>query len=63
MNPEQILKELRKSEQGFTISELALKLRISRQTVANAFAYLEGAAKVTIRPAGRAKIYYWKKEE
>ena len=61
MEHERVIKELQKNEQGFTISELALKLGISRQTIANAFAYLEGAQKVFIRPAGRAKIYYWKK--
>lgn len=61
MQPDIVIRELKRNEHGFTISELASKLGISRQTVANAFAFLEGANKVTIRQAGRAKIFYWKK--
>lgn len=61
MDRELIVKELQKSEFGYTIAELALKLHISRQTLATAFAYLEGANQVLVRQAGRAKIYYWKK--
>ena len=62
MEHERVIRELQKNEQGYTISELAVKMRMSRQTIANAFAFLEGAEKVFIRQAGRAKIYYWKKE-
>ena len=58
----EIVKELRKAVNGFTISELAKKLNVSRQTVANCFAFLEGAEKVRKRQAGMAKIYYWTKE-
>ena len=60
-NREKIIKELKKNPNGFTISELSKKLGISRQTIANCFAFLEGAEKVKIRQAGMAKIYFWKK--
>ena len=54
-----IAKELKKNPGGFTISELARKLHVSRQTIANCFAFLEGAQKVKIRKTGMAKIYFW----
>ena len=54
-----IIEELKKNLNGFTISELAKKLSLSRQTIANCFAFLEGAEKVKIRKAGMAKIYFW----
>ena len=56
-----IIKELKHSQNGFTISELASKLKTSRNTIAIVFAYLEGADKISIRKAGMAKIHYWKK--
>ena len=56
---ETIIKELKKSKNGFTISELSKKLNLSRQTISNCFAFLEGAQKVTIRKVGMAKIYFW----
>lgn len=59
-NRERIIKELKKNPNGFTVSELSKKLKLSRQTVANCFAFLEGAKKITIRKAGMAKIYFWK---
>lgn len=59
---EVILKELKKYNQGYTVSELARKLKISRHSVSLVFAYLEGANKITIRKAGMAKIYYWKEK-
>ena len=46
---EQVIKELRGYTEGFTVSELASKLKISRHTVSIIFAYLEGAEKVSIR--------------
>ncbi len=55
-----IINELQKSKSGYTISELSKKMKLSRQTIANCFAFLEGAQKVKIRRAGMAKIYYWK---
>jgi DNA-binding transcriptional regulator YhcF (GntR family) len=60
MNREIIIKELKSYKQGFTVSELASKLKVSRHTISNIFAFLEGARKVSIRKAGMAKIYYWK---
>ncbi|MBT3463377.1 HTH domain-containing protein [archaeon] len=56
---EKIVLELKKSPTGYTISELSKKLKLSRQTIANCFAFLEGAEKVDIRKVGMAKIYYW----
>lgn len=61
-NREIIIKELKKNENGFTISELSKKLNLSRQTVANCFAFLEGAEKVKIRKVGMAKIYFWRRK-
>ena len=58
-NREKIIKELEENPNGFTVSELSKKLNVSRQTVANCFAFLEGAQKVEIRQAGMAKIYFW----
>jgi len=58
-NREKIIKELKNSSQGFTVSELSKKLNLSRQTIANCFAFLEGAQSVKIRQAGMAKIYFW----
>jgi DNA-binding transcriptional ArsR family regulator len=60
MTRELIEKELRKGKDGYTVSELAEKLEMSRNTVANALAFLEGARKVTVRKVGNAKLYYWK---
>ena len=57
-----IIAELQKNKEGYTISELSKKLNLSRQTIANCFAFLEGAEKVNIRRAGMAKIYYWSKK-
>lgn len=56
---DKIISELKKNSTGYTIAELSKKLSISRQTIANCFAFLEGAQKVNIRQAGMAKIYYW----
>ena len=57
-----IIKELKSNQEGYTISELSKKLKLSRQTISNCFAFLEGAQKVNIRQAGMAKIYYWSKK-
>lgn len=60
-NKIKIIQELKKSSNGYTISELAKKLNLSRQTIANSFAFLDGAQKVIIRKTGMAKIYFWRK--
>jgi len=57
---DQIIVELKKNSAGYTISELSKKLKLSRQTISNCFAFLEGAKKVNIRQVGMAKIYNWK---
>lgn len=57
---EKIIRELKNKREGFTISELAEKLKTSRNTIAISFAFLEGSKKVSIRKAGMAKIYYWR---
>ncbi len=56
---EKIVKELKGNFRGFTVSELSKKLGVSRQTVTNCFAFLEGAEKVKTRQTGMAKIYFW----
>ena len=63
MDRETVIKELKAKKEGFTVSELASKLKVSRHTISNIFAFLEGAEKVKIRQAGMAKIYYWKDEK
>jgi len=57
-NREKIIRELKKNPDGFTVSELSKKLILSRQTISNCFAFLEGAEKVKIRQVGMAKVYY-----
>ena len=59
INRQRVIKELKKSKNGYTISELSKKLKLSRQTIANTFAFLEGGQKVKIRQVGMAKIYFW----
>ena len=54
---EKIIKELRENPDGFTVSELSKKMSITRQTVANCFAFLEGREDVKIRKVGMAKVY------
>ena len=58
-NRKKIIEELKRNPSGFTVSELSKKLKVSRHTVANCFAFLEGAQKVKIRKVGMAKIYFW----
>jgi len=60
---EKIIKELKANPNGFTVSELAKKMKISRNTIAITFAYLEGASKVYIRKTGMARVYYWGDEK
>lgn len=58
-----IISELKKNPAGFTVSELSKKIKLSRQTIANSFAFLEGAKKVKIRQVGMAKIYFWRSKK
>ena len=62
-NRKRIIKELKQNPEGFTVSELSKKLNLSRQTISNSFAFLEGAKKVKIRQTCMAKIYLWKMKE
>jgi hypothetical protein len=62
-NREKIIKELKESSRGFTASELSKKIGVSRPTVTNCFAFLEGAEKVKTRQTGMAKIYFWARKE
>lgn len=57
---DKIIVELKKNSAGYTISELSKKLKLSRQTISNCFAFLEGAQKVNIRQVGMAKIISWR---
>jgi GTP-sensing pleiotropic transcriptional regulator CodY len=57
---EKIISELKNKKDGYTISELAKQMKISRHVVANTFAFLEGAGKIEIRSVGMAKIVYWR---
>lgn len=61
MNRKTVIRELKGNKAGFTVSELSSKLHVSRHTISNIMAFLEGAEKITIRQAGMARIYYWKK--
>ena len=57
---QRITRELRKNSEGLTISELAKKAKTTRNTVAIALAFLEGAKQVKIRQVGMAKLYFLK---
>lgn len=63
MDKEKIIKELKGNKKGYTVSELASKLKVSRHKISNIFAFLEGAEKVVIRQTGMSKIYYWRENE
>ncbi len=57
----QLVEELlKKNTDGLTISEIAVSLKISRNTVAIALAELKGAELLRIREVGMAKLHYWK---
>jgi len=60
---DRILKELKNSREGLTITELVEKLRSSRFTVRNNLFRLEWAGKVYFKKAGMAKIYFLRKKE
>jgi DNA-binding CsgD family transcriptional regulator len=49
---------LRKNTDGLTITEIALLLKITRNTVAVALAELKGEGKLRIREVGMAKLHY-----
>jgi len=53
-----ILRILRNSGEGRTITELTEISQLSRSAVRTALARLEGAKKATFRPIGMAKVYF-----
>ena len=55
-----ILRILRNSGEGRTITELTEISQLSRSAVRTALARLEGAQKTTYRPIGMAKVYFQK---
>jgi len=52
-----VVELLRKSEDGFTITELVSKLDFSRSTIRVALARLEGEGRISFRSIGMAKVY------
>ncbi|MCH8945829.1 MAG: HTH domain-containing protein [Nanoarchaeota archaeon] len=54
---DRIIKELKDSKEGLTITELVGRLKSSRFTVRNNLSRLEWADKVSVRKVGMAKIY------
>lgn len=52
-----ILKALKKSKFGLTISDLVKITKLSRSGVRTCLAYLEGAKKVKFRNIGMAKLF------
>ena len=59
MNKESVVDLLKKNPGGLTITEIASKLKISRNTVAVILAELKGAEKIWVRNVGMAKLHYW----
>ena len=58
----EILRILRNSSKGRTITELTEISQLSRSAVRTALARLEGAEKVNYRKVGMAKVYMEMKE-
>jgi len=58
---DRIIKELKNSKEGLTITELSKKLSLSRFVVRNNLSKLEWADKVYFKKAGMAKIYFLKR--
>jgi len=59
-NQEIIKKLLKNNSQGLSITDLATKSKLARQTISIILARLEGENKIVIRPVGQAKLHYWK---
>jgi DNA-binding transcriptional ArsR family regulator len=53
-----VLRILRNSGEGRTITELTEISQLSRSAVRTALARLEGAKKTMFRPIGMAKVYF-----
>ncbi len=59
-NINRVIQVLKKEPLGYTISELAEKLGVTRNTVALSLAELKGAQKIDIRQVGMAKLHVWR---
>ena len=55
-----IVKLLKKSPRGLTITDLAKKVSCSRHTITIALAELVGADNIEVRKVNMAKLHYWK---
>jgi len=60
---DRIIKELKGSKEGLTITELVEKLKSSRFTVRNNLSKLEWGDKVYFKNVGMAKIYFLKRDK
>jgi len=59
---EKVIKLLKSNTDGLTILEIAKKLKVSRNTVPVILAELKGAKLIRVRPVGRAKLHYWRRD-
>jgi len=59
---ESVIQLLKSNTDGWTILELAEKLKISRNTVPVILAELKGAELIRVREVGKAKLHYWKEK-
>ena len=51
---------LKSNDEGFTISEIAKKTGLARQTILSRLHHLNGADRITIKQINMAKIHKWK---
>jgi len=58
LDKEIIINELKTNQDGYTISDLASKLNVSRHVIRDILIFLEGAGEVAFRQIGMAKLYY-----
>jgi len=56
---EQVIALLKSNTDGWTILEIAEKLKISRNSVPVILAELKGAELIRVREVGKAKLHYW----
>ena len=59
-NKDKVQKILEGNPEGLTISELAEKSGLTRQTVATILAEFRGAKLIRERLVGQAKLVYWR---
>ncbi len=64
MNNQKVIEKLiKENPEGLTITDLADKSKLARQTISVILARLEGENKILIRPIGQAKLHYWKEDK